>query len=77
MSRSEFLLLCHRRRVAGLSMSYKVNSNSNYCLFSELPYASCRVRLKGSVDFYDTINHFREKCYKQNMKITFRSFFLS
>ena len=39
-----FLLLCHRRRVAGLSMLYKVNSNSNYCLFSELPSASTRVR---------------------------------
>ena len=29
-------LLCHRRHVAGLSMLYKVNSNSNHCLFSEL-----------------------------------------
>ena len=27
-----FLSLCHRRRVAGLSMLYKVNSNSNHCL---------------------------------------------
>ena len=25
-------------------MLYKVNSNSNYCLFSELPSASVRVR---------------------------------
>ena len=32
-----FLSLCHRRNVAGLSMFYKVNSNSNHCLFSELP----------------------------------------
>ena len=38
-----FLSLCHRRRVAGLSMLYKVNSNSNHCLFSELPSASTRV----------------------------------
>ena len=39
-----FLALFHRRRVAGLSMLYKVNSNSNRCLFSELPSASTRVR---------------------------------
>ena len=39
-----FLALCHRRRVALLSMLYKVNSNSNLCLFSELPSASNRVR---------------------------------
>ena len=39
-----FLSLCHRRRVAGLSMLYKVNSNSNHCLFSELPSASTIVR---------------------------------
>ena len=39
-----FLSLCHWRRVAGLSMLYKVNSNSNHCLFSELPSASTRVR---------------------------------
>ena len=38
------LLLCHQRRVAGLSMLYKVNSNSNHCLFSELPSASTRVQ---------------------------------
>ena len=39
-----FLSLYHRRRVAGLSMLYKVNLNSNRCLFSELPSASTRVR---------------------------------
>ena len=39
-----FFSLCHRRRVAGLSMLNKVNSNSNHCLFSELPSASTRVR---------------------------------
>ena len=39
-----FLSLCLRRRVAGFSMLYKVNSNSNHCLFSELPSASTRVR---------------------------------
>ena len=38
-----FLPLCHRRRVAGLSILYKVNSNSNHCLFSELPSASIKV----------------------------------
>ena len=27
-----FLSLCHRRRVTGLSMLYKVNANSNHCL---------------------------------------------
>ena len=39
-----FLSLCHRRHVAALCMFYKVNSNSNHCLFSELPSASVRVR---------------------------------
>ena len=38
------LSLWHRRRVAGLTILYKVNSNSNHCLFSELPTASCWVR---------------------------------
>ena len=37
-------LLCHRRHVAALCMLYKVNSNSNHCLFCELPSASVRVR---------------------------------
>ena len=37
-------LLCHRRNAAGLSMLYKVNSNSNHSLFSELRSASARVR---------------------------------
>ena len=40
-----FFSLCYRRRVAGLSMLYKVNSNSTHCLFSELPSAATRVRL--------------------------------
>ena len=39
-----FSSLCHRRHVAALCMLYTVNSNSNHCLFSELPYASVRVR---------------------------------
>ena len=39
-----FLSLYHRRRVAGLGMLYKVNLNSNHCLFSELPSASTRAR---------------------------------
>ena len=39
-----FLSLCHRRTVTGLRMLYKVISNSNYCLFSEFPSASTRVR---------------------------------
>ena len=39
-----FLLLCLRLHVDGLSILYKVNSNSNHCLFSELPSASTRVR---------------------------------
>ena len=38
-----FLSLCHRRRVARLSMLYKVNANSQHCLFSELPSASTRT----------------------------------
>ena len=37
-----FLYLC-RRRVAGRSILYKVNSNSNHCMLSELPFASSRV----------------------------------
>ena len=37
-------LLCHRRHVTALCMSYKVNSNSNPCLFGELPSDSVRVR---------------------------------
>ena len=39
-----FLLLCHRRCIAGPSMLYKVNANSNDCLFSELPSLSTRVQ---------------------------------
>ena len=39
-----FLSLCHRHHVAALCMLSKVNSNSNYCLFSDLPSASVRVR---------------------------------
>ena len=39
-----FLSLCHQRRVAGLSMLFKVHSNNNHCLFSEFPSASTRVR---------------------------------
>ena len=37
-------LSCHRRHVAGLCMLFKVNSNSNHCLFSELPSTSTLVR---------------------------------
>ena len=33
-----FLSLCHRRRVAGLSMLHKVNSNSNYCPVSSASF---------------------------------------
>ena len=40
-----FLSLCHRRHVAALCMLYKVNSNSNHLLFSELRSASVRVRI--------------------------------
>ena len=39
-----FLSLSCQHRVAWLSMLYKVNSNSNHCLFSELPSASTRIR---------------------------------
>ena len=39
-----FLSLCHRRHFAALCMLYKVNSNLNSCLFSELLSASVRVR---------------------------------
>ena len=38
-----FLSLCHQRQVAALCMLYKVNLNSNHCLFSELPFASVKV----------------------------------
>ena len=37
-------LLCHRCRVPGPSMLYKVNSNPNHYLFNELPSASTTVR---------------------------------
>ena len=43
-SHQTFLSLCHRFYVAALCMLYKVNSNSNHCLFSELKPASVRVR---------------------------------
>ena len=43
-SDQSLLSLCQRRLVAGLSTLYKVNSNSNHCLFIELPSASTRVR---------------------------------
>ena len=36
-------LLCHRHYVAALCMLYKVNSNSNHCLFGVIPSASVRV----------------------------------
>ena len=39
-----FLLLYHRRHVATLCLLYKVNSNWNHCLFSELLSASVRVQ---------------------------------
>ena len=39
-----FMSLCHQRHVAAVWMLYKVNSNSNHCLFSELPSAYVRVR---------------------------------
>ena len=39
-----FLSSCHRRHVAALCMLYRVNSNLNHLLFSELPSASVRVR---------------------------------
>ena len=39
-----FLSLCHRRHVHALCMLYRVNSNWNHCLFSELPSASVRVQ---------------------------------
>ena len=35
-----FLSLGHRRHVTALCVLYKVNLNSNHCLFSELPTAS-------------------------------------
>ena len=52
-SDKSFLLLYHRRRVAGLSALYNVNSNSNYSLFSEHP-SSTRVRLEFEVSWYRT-----------------------
>ena len=58
--------LCHRRRVAGqgctrlirtrLTRLYKVKSNSNYFLFSELPSASTRVRHSGVFIQYWSLN---------------------
>ena len=46
-----FLSLCYLRRVVELIMLYKVNSNSNHCLFSELPSAVQRANiLSGRTD---------------------------
>ena len=39
-----FFSLCQRRHVAALCTLYKINSNSNHCLFRELSSASVRVR---------------------------------
>ena len=50
-----FLSLCHRRHVAALCMLYKVNSNSNDCLFSELPSDSVRVRHTRNCDCSSSI----------------------
>ena len=44
LSRSEFLVVASSRCVSGLRMLYKVNSNSNHCLFSYIPSASTGVR---------------------------------
>ena len=44
-----FLSLCHRCHVAALFVLHKVNSNSNNCLFSELPSASVGVRCTRAV----------------------------
>ena len=41
-----FLSLYHRRRVSGLRMLYKVNTNSNHCLFSELTSESFYYRAR-------------------------------
>ena len=38
-----FLSLCHRRHADELCMLYKVNSNSNHCLFSDLLSTSANV----------------------------------
>ena len=47
-----FLSVYHQRRVAGLSMLYKVYSNSNHCLFSEILSASTSFYLLLSASFY-------------------------
>ena len=39
-----FLSLCHRRLISALRVLFKMNSNPNHCLFSELSSASVRVR---------------------------------
>ena len=39
-----FFSFCHQHHGAPLCMLNQVNSNSNHCLFSELPSASARVR---------------------------------
>ena len=41
-----FLSLFHRGRVAGLSMLHKVYSNSNHCLFCELPSLPLEFELR-------------------------------
>ena len=43
-----FLSWCHRRRVSGFSMLYKINSNSNHSMFSDLPSVSTKVQHTGA-----------------------------
>ena len=56
-----FLSLHHRCRLAGLSILYKVNANSNRCLFSELPSTSTRVRHPG---LRPQLIHWNLKCQR-------------
>ena len=59
-----FLSLCHRRRVSGLSMLYKVNSNSNHCLFNELPSGSTRIRHTRAVAITHPLEFKVSRCRK-------------
>ena len=68
-----FLSLCHRRHVAALGMLYKVNSNSNHCLFSELPSSSVRVWHSCAADAAHPLEFEVSRCKKSQFARCFLS----
>ena len=64
-----FLSLCHRRHVVGLCMLYKVNSNSNQCLFSEHPSASTELRHTRAAATSHPLEFEESMCWTSNFKV--------